>query len=252
MDDIVTGIHIRDFTRRLRVHGTITYFQPGSAVVLQNGASSLWVSTQTSEPMQIGDIADARLTLAYAEVQDSQLQAPVPPVSATWHQLAFFGRSVLGGHQYDLVSIDGRLVAEVREAMQDEYVMVADGREFTAIYRHPPPPTQLPPMPQVPLYSTIRVTGICVPQAGEPVRKAASFDILIRSFDDVQVVAKPSPLTVHNMLIVVRLLVVVVLLVGIRSLVLERRVRRQNATMAYLEKRRRHILQDINGSRPLA
>ena len=107
-------------------------------------------------------------------------------------------------------------------------------------------------MPQVPLYSTIRVTGICVPQAGEPLNDEASFDILIRSFDDVQVVAKPSPLTVHNMLIVVRLLVVVVLLVGIRSLVLERRVRRQNATMAYLEKRRRHILQDINGSRPLA
>jgi diguanylate cyclase (GGDEF)-like protein len=261
MDDIVTGIHIRDFTRRLRVHGTITYFQPGSAVVLQNGASSLWVSTQTSEPMQIGDIADAtgfadthdaRLTLAHAEVQDSQLQAPVPPVSATWHQLAFFGRSVLGGHQYDLVSIDGRLVAEVREAMQDEYVLVAEGREFSAIYSHPTPPRPLPPMLQVPLDSTIRVTGICVPQAGEPFNDEASFDILIRSFDDIQVVAKPSPLTVHNMMIVVGLLIAVVLVVGVRSLILERRVRRNTAAVAYLEKRRRHILQDINGSRPLA
>ena len=50
MDEIVTGTHIRDFTQRLRVHGTITYYQPGSAVVLQNGTGSLWVSTRTSEP----------------------------------------------------------------------------------------------------------------------------------------------------------------------------------------------------------
>jgi diguanylate cyclase (GGDEF)-like protein len=136
--------------------------------------------------------------------------------------------------------------------MQDEYVLVAEGREFSAIYSHPTPPRPLPPMLQVPLDSTIRVTGICVPQAGEPFNDEASFDILIRSFDDIQVVAKPSPLTVHNMMIVVGLLIAVVLVVGVRSLILERRVRRNTAAVAYLEKRRRHILQDINGSRPLA
>jgi diguanylate cyclase (GGDEF)-like protein len=261
MDEIVIGTHIHDLTRRLRVHGTITYYQPGSAVVLQNGSSSLWISTQTSEPLQIGDIADAsgfpdthdnRLTLAHAEVQDSQLQAPVPPISATWQQLAFWGRSVLGGHEYDLVSIDGRLVAEVREATLDEYVLVADGREFTAIYHHPPPPRPLPPMPQVPLDSTIRVTGICVPQDDEPFDDEAAFDILMRSFDDIQVVARPSMLNVLNMMIVAALLLAVVLVVGVRSLILERKVRRQTAAVAYLEKRRRRILEDINGSRPLA
>jgi diguanylate cyclase (GGDEF)-like protein len=39
---------------------------------------------------------------------------------------------------------------------------------------------------------------------------------------------------------------------GIRSWILERRVRRQTASVAYLERRRRRILEDINGSRPLA
>jgi hypothetical protein len=261
MDEIVTGTHIRDFTRRLRVHGTITYYQPGSAVVLQNGTGSLWVSTQTSEPLQIGDIADAtgfpdtrdgRLTLTHAEVEDSQLQAPVQPQSATWRQLAFFGRSVLGGHEYDLVSIEGRLVTEVREAVQDEYILVADGREFTAIYRHPPLPRTLPPLREVPLGATLRVAGICVPQDGQPFNDEAPFDVLLRSFDDIRVVAKPSLLTTRNLMYVICLLLVVVMIVGVRGWSLERKVRRQTATVAYLERRRRRILEDINGSSPLA
>ena len=260
MDEIVTGTHIRDLTQRVRVHGTITYYQPGSVVVLQDSANSLWVSTQTSEPLQIGDIADAtgfpdthggRLTLTHAELQDSQLQAPVQPQPASWRQLAFFGRSVLGGHEFDLVSIDGRLVTEAREATQDEYVLVADGREFTAIYRHPPPPRPLPPMREVPLGATLRVTGICLPQDGQPFDDEAPFDILLRSLDDVQVVARPSLLTTRNLSYVIGLLLAVVLLAGVRGWTLERRVLRQTATVAYLERRRRHILEDINGSRPL-
>jgi diguanylate cyclase (GGDEF)-like protein len=261
MDEIVTGTHIRDFTQRLRVHGTITYYQPGSAVVLQNGTGSLWVSTRTSEPLQIGDIADAtgfpdthdgRLTLTRAEIQDSQLQAPVQPQSATWRQLAFFGRSVLGGHEYDLVSIKGQLVTEVREAVQDEYVLVADGQEFTAIYRHPPLPRPLPTMRDVPLGATLRVTGICVPQDGQPFNDEAPFDVLLRSFDDIQVVARPSPLTPRNLMYIIGLLLAVVMVVGVRGWTLERKVRRETVTVAYLERRRRRILEDINGSRPLA
>ncbi len=258
---IITGYHVRDLTQRLRVHGTITYYQPGTAVVLQSGASSLWVSTQTSEPLQIGDMADAtgfpdahdgRLTLTHAEIQDSQIQAPIPPLPANWRQLAFWGRSQLGGHQYDLVSIEGRVVTELREATQDEYVLVADGQEFTAIYRHPPPPRPLPRMLQVPLGSTIRVTGICSPLDANPFNSEAPFDILLRSFDDIQVVARPSLLTVRNMMIVIGLLLVVVILAGVREWSLERKVRRQTAVVAYLEKRRRRILEDINGARPLA
>ena len=93
MGGIIAGYHIRDLTQRLRVHGTITYYQPGEAVVLQNAATSLWVSTQTSEPLQVGDIADAtgfpdtnnmRLTLAHAEVLDSNVQAPIAPRQFTW------------------------------------------------------------------------------------------------------------------------------------------------------------------------
>jgi diguanylate cyclase (GGDEF)-like protein len=261
MDEIITGYHVRDLTQRLRVHGTITYYQPGSAVVLQSGARSLWVSTQTNEPLRIGDVADAtgfpdsrnrRLTLTHAEIQDSHVQAPVTPQPATWHQLAFWERNQPAGHEYDLVSIEGQVVTEVREAAQDEYVLVADKQLFTAVYRHPPSPLPLPPMLEVPLGSKVRVTGICMMADYYPVNNKVSFDILMRSFDDIEVVARPSLLNVRNLVLLVGLLLVIVIVVGIRGWTIERRVRRQTVALAALERRRGRILEDINGSRPLA
>jgi diguanylate cyclase (GGDEF)-like protein len=261
MDEIITGIHVHDLTQRLRVRGTITYYQPGSAVVLQSGIKSLWISTHTSEPLQIGDIADATgfpdshddlLTLNQAEIQDSHINAPITPKPATWRQLALWGRSVLGGHQDDLVSIEGRVVTEVRETAQDEYILVADGRLFTAIYRHPPVPRTVPPMLQVPLGSTIRVTGICIPVDTNPFNDEAPFNILLRTFDDIVVVARPSLLSIRNLLILTGLLFAVVIAVGARGWAIERKVRRQTAKLAALERRRGRILEDINGARPLA
>ena len=58
MDQILSSYHVQESTRRVQVHGTITYYQPGSAVVLQDGSKSLWISTHTREPLQIGDLAD--------------------------------------------------------------------------------------------------------------------------------------------------------------------------------------------------
>ena len=135
------GYHVSNLSRRVRVHGTITYYQPGSAAVLQDGTKSLWLMTSSIAPLQIGDIADATgfpdvhdgfLALTGAEIQDRGTQAPIAPHPATWEQLS------TSKHLFDLVSIDGEVVAEVRGAAQDEYVLEADGNLFSAIYKHPP------------------------------------------------------------------------------------------------------------------
>jgi hypothetical protein len=52
MDQMISGYHVTDRTQRVRVHGTITYYQPGSSVVLQDGSRSLWISTLTIDPLQ--------------------------------------------------------------------------------------------------------------------------------------------------------------------------------------------------------
>src|ERR1019366_6215493 len=130
------------------VQGTITYYQPGyyrpgSAIVLQNGSESLWVQSLTDKPLRIGDlvtasgipdVASGSLTPTHAEVEDTQTQAPVTPVKVDWHQLA--EANVAGTHHNDLVSIEGEVVMEAREASQDEYVLTREGQLFSAVFHH--------------------------------------------------------------------------------------------------------------------
>ncbi|MGA2653438.1 MAG: GGDEF domain-containing protein [Terracidiphilus sp.] len=269
MDTILAEYRVRDLTSRVRVRGTITYYQPGAAVVLQDGSKSIWVSTETSDPLQIGDIADAYgfpdvhsgfLNLVRAEIQDSHSQAPIEPRPETWDDLST-SDNVQFGHIYDLVSIEGQVVAEAREAEQDEYVLETNGHLFTAIYHHSDKAslTPLPPMKPIPIGSIARVSGICVELSSNQRNGPVPFDILLRSFDDISVVAKPSLLNMRNLLLVLGLLLMVVFIVIARGWVLERKVRRQTAVMsarieveADLERQRSRILEDINESRPLA
>jgi diguanylate cyclase (GGDEF)-like protein len=273
MDQVLTGYHVAVHSQRIRVHGTITYYQPGSAIVLEDGAKSLWIQTHSIAPMRIGDLADATgfpglhdgfLTLTNGAIQDSLASAPVTPQPATWSQLA------LSHHVFDLVSIEGQVVTEVREASQDEYVLFAEGQMFSAIFRHPPPstltPAATPPMRQIPVGSRVRITGICMLDDSNPFNAQVPFTILMRTYDDIAVVARPSWLTIRNLITVLSLLLLVVFVVAGWGWTLKRKVLRQTAAlstrieaeaalerkMAQLEQRRSRILEDINGTEPLA
>jgi diguanylate cyclase (GGDEF)-like protein len=107
-------------------------------------------------------------------------------------------------------------------------------------------------MKQIPIGTRVRVTGICITEDSNPFASEVAFDILMRSFDDISVVAQPSRLNIRNLIIIVGLLLAVVFLVVARGWAIERRVRWQSATLACIEQRRSRILEDINGSRPLA
>ncbi|MGD0731088.1 MAG: GGDEF domain-containing protein [Terracidiphilus sp.] len=257
MDRILAGYQVRDLTQRIRVKGTITYYQPGAAAVLQSGDKSLWIDTQNDQSMLIGDLADASgfpdvtgrfMTLTRGEIRDTGVHAPIPPQQVDWGDLSS------GRREFDLVSIEGQVLMAVREAAQDEYVMVSGGQLFSAIYHHPDRAiqSQLPPMKQVAIGSRIRVTGICMLYSADPFHGPMAFDLLLRSPDDVTIVAKPSWLNVRNLMLLVSLLVLTVFAVGFREWLIERKVRRHASVLAYIERRRGRILEDINGSRPLA
>jgi diguanylate cyclase (GGDEF)-like protein len=280
IDKVLTGYHVEDSTKRVRVNGTITYYQPGyfrpgSALVLQNGTDTLWVETLTSKPLRIGDLADATgipgvvagsPALNHAEVQDSEEYLPVAPLNLTWQQLA--AADMAGQHHYDLVSIEGKIVMQARGTAQDEYVLAHEGQLLSAIFHHPDSSSQmeLPPMKEVPLGSTVRVTGICILQDTTLFSGKVPFNILLRSFDDIAVVARPSLLNIRNLIIAVSVLLLAMVTVTGWVWTLRRKVKRQTAAlterveaeaalerrMAQLEKRRSRILEDISGSAPLA
>ena len=260
LSSVIMGYHIRDLSQRIHVHGTIVYSLPGTAAVVENETSSLWISTQSEEPLQIGDVADAtgfpavgenRISLMHAEIADTHVPAPIRPQEYTWSELAVWTKNNPTGHQFDLVSIQGRVITEVREAAQDEYVLLAGGRLFTAVYNHPPPPRSLPPMLEVPLGSTIRVTGVCMIVDTSPYKSEASFNILLRSFSDIEVTAAPSLLSVRNLIVLVAVLLVAFFAVGAWSWYRERARRHETTAMAYLERRRSLVLEEVNSSRPL-
>jgi diguanylate cyclase (GGDEF)-like protein len=207
----------------------------------------------THDTFRVGDVADAigfpdvhngHLALDRAEIKDSQTWAPIPPKPAKVKELA------ASGNLFDLVSIEGRVAASVREAAQDEYVLVNDGQIFTAIYHRTEPMAS--PMKAIPVGARVRVVGICSQEDSNHFIAMLPFDILLRTPDDIAVVANPSPLSTRNLLLLVGLLLAVLFAVGARGYFVERRVRHQTVALAYIEQRRRHILEKINSSHPLA
>lgn len=273
MDEILSGYHESNLSRRVRVHGTITYSQPGSAAVLQEGDKSLWLTTASVEPLHIGDVADATgfpdlrdglLALGSAEIQDRGVKAPITPKPSTWEQLS------ASKNLFDLVSIDGVVMAEVRGAAQDEYVLEANGNLFSAVYRHPVAEVQdaetPSPMKRVPLGAKVRVTGVCFNKVPGAFDSRVPFDILLRSPDDIVVIAGAPWLTVGSMGRLAGLLFLLAVSVSVWGWMLRRRVRQQTAAIkaqseadaaeerrnTQLEQWRSRILEDINSSRPLA
>jgi len=103
------------------------------------------------------------------------------------------------------------------------------------------------------LHATSSLTNSVMP--GEE----APLNILLRSFNDITALALSLLLNVRNLLMIPGLLVLVVLALGTRLWLLERRLRRQTALLAACaemeadqERRRSCILEDINGAKPLA
>jgi diguanylate cyclase (GGDEF)-like protein len=256
MDEILQGINVHDLTRRVRIQGSITYYQPGQALVLQDGNRSLWIGTHMETPLDIGRVASAS---GFPEVRDSSLiltDAAIETTNEIRPVKSFFSTASelsIGRHAFDLVSVEGRLLMAAREESQDEYVLVSKGHLFSAIYRHPDRVLNLPmlPMKQVPIGAMVRVTGICIPDKRQSTGTQTSFSIQLRTFGDVDVTAPPSPLSIHNLTRVVGVLLLVILAISFRAWLVERRMRRHNAGLARFEHSRSRVLAQINGSASL-
>jgi diguanylate cyclase (GGDEF)-like protein len=205
--------------------------------------------------MKIGDRAEATGFPAYSHgflmlygsaIRDSGIPEPVKPAPLTWQQLAS------SKHIFDLVSVEGQVVMEAREASQDEYVLVADGQMFSAVYPHGQTADALTPMREVRVGTRIRVTGICATDNANPFGHDVPFRILLRSSGDLEILSRPSWMTVRHLGLLVVFLLLSMLVVGARAWYIDRTMRSRVAALGYLVQRRGIILEDINNSRPLA
>lgn len=257
MDEILHAMDVQDRTQRVRVEGSVTYYHPGQAVVIQDGKKSLWIRTEDEEMLDVGewvsasgfpDVQNGSVVLTSAEIVPSGRRAPVAPYEGTAEDLMH------GTHATDLVSVQGRVLMAIREARQDEYVLVSGAHLFSAVYRHPERglDVTLPGMRQVSVGATVRVTGICMMDRADFFQGPVSFEVMLRSPGDVTELARPTMLNVRNLLRVVLVLLLILLTLGIRAWVTERKLRNRATQLVRVEKMRSEILGRINRVHPLS
>jgi diguanylate cyclase (GGDEF)-like protein len=267
MDKVLRAVNYSDRSGRVRVEGVLTYYFPTQMAVLENGSRSIRVLTPELDALRVGDRAEAIgipfvdngfLTLKLGAIRSLGPAGPVVPVTVTWDELA------ASRHAFDLISIEGTLVSQVREQAQDVYIISSNRKLFSATVRHPFvyewPQTKKPPdMPAIVPGSRVRVTGVAILDDGNPFNGAMSFGVLMRSAEDATVIAKPSWLNVRNLMKIVTLLLAVIVAVGAWGWTLQRKMHRQTQliasrieTEAIVERRRSRILEDVNNGEPIA
>lgn len=259
MDEVLKTSNVDDRSGRVRVEGTLTYYRQSSMAILQDGNRSIRVETPQVDRLRLGDRAEAVgipvvqndfLSLKLGQVRNT---GPAPPIVAP---LLSWGEIGSGKYAFNLVSIEGSLVSQVREQSQDTYTISVGNHLFPASVRHPyvyewNSHQDPPPMPSIRSGSRVRVTGVVMLESGNPYNGAVAFSLLLRRYGDVVVVAPPPIVNVSNLLALAGLLIAIVFAVIGRSWFLERRVRREMAVAATIERRRSRILEEINRAQPL-
>ena len=251
MDEILKWYNVLDRTQRVSVQGSVTYYRPGSAVVLQDGSRSLWLTTGYEGTLNIGDwvvgsgfpqVSNGFLTLTDAAIEPTHRLAPVAPFATNVTELA------RGVHSADLVTVQGRLLTTIHSAAQDEFVLTSGNHLFSAIYRYPGRDIaqRFPRLKEVPTGTNLSVTGICETERGDFYQGIVPFEILLRSQDDLVELASPSLLNVKHLLELIGVLLAIIFGIGARAWITERRLRNRAAQMVKLEQMRNGILARIN------
>ncbi|MEQ1860745.1 MAG: sensor histidine kinase [Chthoniobacteraceae bacterium] len=212
---------------RVKVRGTVTHHEPGSAVYLRDGEQGLRVRSASSEIFAPGEIVEAlgfpAMGTFSAELDDAALirtgeTGDAQPMPATLPDL------LTGKHDSDLVRIDADVRDAVRDADRLTLTMQADGSVFTAILR-PSPPTA----PEV--GARLRLTGVCrVAGTTQPARsfntRAGAFDLLVQS---IEILRLPPWWTAGRLAIAASALLALMLLALAWAALLRRQVLRQTA-----------------------
>lgn len=187
-----------DYYHRVRVAGWITYYKPGYDLILEDSGRALLVMTSQIGDFKLGDYVEAVGFLTPKDsgpiLQDAVIRfigsgQPIQPKPVRVADL----RS--GALNYNLVSIQGRLLRRVREPYR-EVLLLQD--ETNQLLAELPGPQDSDVLRGVQEGSSVRITGINILEVegswnvGGPGASAIRYEILLRSPADVRVIQPPS------------------------------------------------------------
>ena len=270
MDDVIYAYRFSNESSRVKITGTLTYFEPGALAVIEQNGRSMLVKTNSTLPLHAGVGVEATGFPTVAEetvrLEDGQLRAvtqstQVQPQTIHWEDAS------AGKYAYNLVAMEGEVVGLVHDSRVDLFIILSDGHLFSATLRHSSSDaSRSASSSQEPtLGSRVRVSGVCFLDPGNHWRDLLWFSIRMRSLEDVVVLQQPSWWTVKRMAYIVSILSGVILIAVIWVGLLDRQLRRQTAILARQsqeeairerrlarqEQQRSHILELVSGSAPL-
>jgi signal transduction histidine kinase/lysophospholipase L1-like esterase len=220
------------YTHRVRVRGTVTHAQSGSSIWIRGDNKGLNFRTSQQDALRPGDVIDAlgfpafgmnapRLEDAVFRKVDS-VQPPVP-ISLTNLNEAF-------DCEDDLVSLQG-VLTQIQSFLNGISLTIDQhGQLYKAVLKTPSPER---PMPAWPRGAQVRITGICTvandeaqPSPGIP--QAPSFQILLRSPTDLEILQPPPWWTLQHLALMLGVATsILTLAVGAVLLLSRRRLRQQ-------------------------
>lgn len=268
---LMSSSYVQNESQRVHVRGSVTLYQPGMELVLETpDRQAVLVQTNDQSPLRIGQVVDIvgfpfiheySEVINQANVLATSRMQPVEPVPIPWDD------AMAGHYPYNLISMEGRVAAEVHERHQDTLVIQSGLHVFSAVLSRAVWNQDYDQMtlPAFPIGSTVRVTGICFVHAGGPWTTEQWFEVQMRSPHDVMVLTNPSWWTVKHLFALSAALLALVVTALLWALLLQRKVRKQTQQLrltmeseaarerrvALLESERAQVLEAINSMRSL-
>lgn len=202
--------------QRVKVEGTVTYYEPGKVIFLQDGMPGLQVQTRQRDPLQLGDRVEV---LGFAS------QGPYTPIlrDAIYRRIGSaripspievnHDAALTGLFDCLLIRITARLLDRADHDRERYLILQAEDFIFHADLNNPQAAN---PFANLENGSLVSVSGVCqiVPgewQAGEDWR-AKAFRVLLRSRADIVVVEAPPWWSLRRLLWIAGILGVVTIL----------------------------------------
>jgi signal transduction histidine kinase/CheY-like chemotaxis protein len=219
---------------RVRVQGVVTLQRPGGSVFIKDATGALKVETEQNTPLQPGDWIEVNGFASTGDytpvIEDAtllKLSAGPPPVP-----IFITAEEALGGnYHFQLVEIEAYLINRTVTSDTQVLTLQSGKRVFSASVNNSAGGKLSAPA----VGSLLKLTGVCLVQPDKALRDKtnsshvpiASFQLLLRTTDDVVVLIGTSWWTLQHILWVVVGMGLILLTALVWVLVLRRRVWKQ-------------------------
>jgi PAS domain S-box-containing protein len=228
---------------RLHVQGIVTFHTPGNMVYIHDGQVGLRVETAGTEIFQPGDKIDI---VGFPHVKDFTLSMEDSICRLAGHGKAVPSSMVQANEilnkEFDCrpVAVEGELLDKIILPGKQTLILKEGNLIFDVVSEAREVPPQFF---SITPGSRLRASGICLVQKDESERDR-SFNVQLRSIQDIQILRQPPWWTVGKALSALSLLALLVLAVAVWVVVLRRRVKAQTEIILHRERLFRSLIEN--------